>query len=78
MTAHTQTIAFRLWAYATPRGWDCTVTEAADALDVSLRALMGAIRVKGWGERFRTTQSHSIDLTYQSGMVSDFDGAVQQ
>ena len=76
MSPKAQAIAYRLWAYATPRGWDCTVTEAADALGVTRQAIAAVARCKGWGERFRSSTTHSIDMTVQSGMMHGFDDMV--
>lgn len=69
MTPRTEAIAFRLWAFASPRGWDCTPLEAADALGEPWRSIAVAIRCKGWATRFRTTQHHSFDITAQAGML---------
>lgn len=76
-TPRTEAIAFRLWAYASPRGWDCTAAEAADALDVSTRVIGAVSRRKGWTERFRVTHADPLSLTAQSGMVGDFDAVMQ-
>ena len=34
MTPTTETIAYRIWGYASPREWDCTPADVADALDI--------------------------------------------
>lgn len=54
MTARTDALAFRIWAYCTPRGWDCDLREIADALGVSWHSVRGACIRKGWSNRLRT------------------------
>lgn len=53
MNPKMETLAFRVWAYCTPRGWDCTSVEIAEALDVSTRRVTHIVREKGWANRVR-------------------------
>jgi hypothetical protein len=53
MTPRAQALAFRIWQYAEPLGWDCTVGEIADALGVGNRAISHMAEVKGWAIRLR-------------------------
>lgn len=78
MTPTTETIAYRIWGYASPREWDCTPADVADALDIPRRAVSSTIRIKRWAGRFRSTRIDWIDATRESGMMSGFDdmGAV--
>lgn len=48
MTPHSEAIADRIWAYAEPRGWNCTCGEIADALDVSPKLVSSIIVAKNW------------------------------
>ncbi|ETX26551.1 hypothetical protein [Roseivivax isoporae] len=56
MNPRNETIAFRLWAYCHPIGWDCTLREAADALDIPIAKARAVVRSKGWANRFRASQ----------------------
>lgn len=49
----TETIAYRIWGYAKPIGWDCTSTDIADALDLTAASVRRVIHLKGWGNRVR-------------------------
>lgn len=51
--AHFEALAFRVWAYANPLGWDCTAKEIADALGVDWHRVNWALRQKGWSGRLR-------------------------
>lgn len=51
-----EAIAFRLWQYAEQIGWNCTIAEAADAIDEPMNRVRGIVGSKGWGHRFRATR----------------------
>lgn len=53
MTPRTQALAFRIWQYCTPRGWDCTYAEIAEALNVDARAVGAIAQSRGWRNRLR-------------------------
>ena len=53
MTPRSEAIAFQIWAYATPLGWDCTVNEIADELGISYQMAAKICHVKGWHNRIR-------------------------
>ena len=78
MTPRTETIAYRIWGYASPREWDCTPADVADALDIPRCAVSSTIRIKRWAGRFRSTRIDQINATMESGMMCGFDdmGAV--
>lgn len=65
MTAWAQALAFRIWRYADPKGWDCTVAEVAEALDVNVNHLSRVIKMKRWEGRLRPMPR--MGSTYQSG-----------
>ena len=48
-------LAYRVWAYAEPLGWDCTVSEIADAIGASPTAVGRVVSLKGWQTRVRTS-----------------------
>ena len=64
MTPATQALAYRIWHYCTPRGWNCTHTEVADALGVSRRRVFGAVQSKRWAGRFRASMIDNWATSY--------------
>lgn len=67
-------LAFRIWAYATPRGWDVTSVELAEELGAPVPAIIATLRWRGWNTRVRKT---SIRYEYGpnalTAEVSDFE-----
>jgi hypothetical protein len=66
----TEALAFRIWAYATPRGWDCTATEIADHLETSYRTVSVIARLKGWSSRLRSLGVGEVDYEKASVLSS--------
>lgn len=66
MTPRTAALAYRIWAYASPRGWDVTIPEIAEALDVSWRHVSGALQRKGWNSRVRHVSARGADSAYKT------------
>lgn len=58
MTPRGHAIAFRIWQYCQPLGWDCTLAEVADALDEPLATVRAVIKLKNWGGRLRMTKTY--------------------
>ena len=58
-TARTHTLRYRIWAYATPRGWDATIAEIADALGEGVDRIRATIQHAGWASRVRVS-SHDV------------------
>jgi hypothetical protein len=59
VSPRSQRIAFQIWRYAHPLGWDVTVGEVADALRLSYQSVGRIAAHKGWSTRFRSTvQDH--------------------
>lgn len=54
MTPRGHAIAFRIWQYCRPLGWDCTRREIADALDLHVGTVASVVEKKGWDVRLRT------------------------
>jgi hypothetical protein len=50
-------IKFRIWQYAQPKGWDTTVPEVAEALDLPAAVVGQVVRCAGWRERFRVNMN---------------------
>ena len=61
-TPRTEAMAFRIWAYATAREWDCTHGEIAGALGLPLAQVRGVIAVKGWNQRLRNAKGRANDF----------------
>lgn len=51
MTPHMEALAYRIWAYANPRGWKCSYAEIADGTDISRDMVDLTIRAKKWTGR---------------------------
>lgn len=66
-----KTIAYRIWCYADPRGWDCTAGEIADALDITYQAVGHVCRIEGWTGRLRVTTQHAGAARGHWGHVSE-------
>lgn len=60
MSPKSEAIAFRMWAFATPLGWNTTILEVAEHLEVSESTVRIIARTKGWLDRFR---KHGRDVT---------------
>lgn len=55
MTPRSEALAFRIWQYADPLGWDCTTGEVAEAIGVSTARVARVCRMKGWKRRLRAS-----------------------
>lgn len=63
MSIQTEALAFRIWAFAKPKDWDCSVHDIADAVGESPQRTAGVCRVKGWTERLRSSGPGYRDIT---------------
>lgn len=61
MSPYTEAMAFRIWQYANPRGWDCTVGEIAEALDMHPSPVGRVCVMRGWHVRLRKTRLDAYD-----------------
>lgn len=64
MNPRTEAIAFRIWQYATPKGWDVTLREIADEIGLAIGVVRAIAARKGWSGRMRVTGKNSIDFNY--------------
>lgn len=71
----TQALAYRIWAYAQPREWNCTMQELADALGESVMRITIACRVKGWCGRVRTATTYAHGVNCVNGSARPFEVA---
>lgn len=51
MTPHMEALAYRIWAYANPREWDCSYAEIADGTGIGYDMVSRVISNKGWAGR---------------------------
>ena len=51
MTPHMEALAYRIWAYANPREWDCSYAEIADGTGIGYDLVARVISDKGWAGR---------------------------
>jgi len=51
MTPHIEALAYRIWAYASPREWECSHAEISDWTGISVAMVAHVIRAKGWQGR---------------------------
>lgn len=52
-----EALAFRVWAYCTPKGWDVTYQEVADEMGLHVNSIITLAQRKGWLGRFRTSSA---------------------
>jgi len=71
MTPRGHTIAYQIWAYANPRGWDCTSNEVADALGLDRRAVARVAGLQKWTERFRANAetAQTREMAFSRGVT---------
>lgn len=51
MTPHMEALAYRIWAYANPRGWKCSYAEIVDGTGIGYGMVANVISKKGWEGR---------------------------
>jgi hypothetical protein len=61
MNVKTEALAFRIWAFAKPKGWDCTIYDIADFVRETPQRIVGVCRVKGWNGRLRSSSPYYLD-----------------
>ncbi len=49
-------LEYRIWAFASPRGWNVTPGEIAAELGVTTQAIRGALERRRWSSRCRVTK----------------------
>ena len=52
-TPRTEAIAFRMWAYCEPLGWNCTFGEVAEHLGVNIKSVVSVATMRKWTDRMR-------------------------
>jgi hypothetical protein len=77
MTPATQALAFRIWQYCEPRGWDCTHGEVAEALGVPRASVSTTAHWRGWAGRFRSQTAYSYKSPFEPTRGAARDIAAQ-
>lgn len=65
LSPRTQALAYRIWAYCEPLGWDASVRDIAEALGEPISAISGTVGIKGWHTRLRAPEQ-SGELGYRA------------
>jgi hypothetical protein len=64
MTPRAQALAFRIWQYAEPKGWDVSESDISGALGEPAARIRAVIGHKGWGERLRKGVAYASAPTH--------------
>lgn len=56
MTPRSEALAYRIWAYAEPKGWDVSILELSIALDEHHGHIGRVCSAKDWTHRFRASE----------------------
>lgn len=57
----TEAVAYRIWGYAEPLGWNCTSAQIAEGIGEPIGAVRKVIGLKGWANRVRcNTRSNPV------------------
>jgi hypothetical protein len=67
----TEAVAFRIWQYAKPQGWNVTISDIASALDLNRRRVRATLAIKGWSTRVRASLPAENDLREDFRSVVD-------
>jgi hypothetical protein len=58
--------AFRIWQFANPREWDCSIEEIEAATGIRAQTIGYALAVKGWKGRLRAGRSEKNAAVYMA------------
>ena len=67
MSVKTEALAFRIWAFANPKDWDCTIQEISEAVGETPQRIAGVCRVKSWNQRLRSSGPDYRDTKFDTG-----------
>ena len=59
MSPADEALAFRIWQYANPIGWDCQMKDVAEHLGIHWQRVRSIALKKGWNERFRLSKQNN-------------------
>jgi hypothetical protein len=57
----TEAMAFRIWQYAEPLGWNCTHADVAKAIGETTQRVRRVCELKEWNGRMRSTKVDFLD-----------------
>ncbi|HMT45494.1 MAG TPA: hypothetical protein PKE59_00100 [Novosphingobium sp.] len=75
MSPASMVLAYRIYIFAVDRGWNCTLLEVAEALDVSVHRVTAVAIVKGWLRKFRAS-SREVGHSHRMNGRRVIDGVV--
>ena len=55
MNPKSEALAYRIWAFCEPRGWNVTISEVADALNEPTTTVHNIMRHRRWSSRIRVS-----------------------
>lgn len=58
----TEALAYRIWGHCTPKEWDCTIGEIADALGEPAARVYRVLQIKNWTGRVRAAIRHTNNV----------------
>jgi hypothetical protein len=71
LSPKSEALAFRIWAYAEPKGWDVLLADVASDLNVSIAQVRWVVTAKRWNSRFRGLKSPDSEI--RPGRLHSFD-----
>lgn len=71
-------LAYRVWCYADPLGWNCTASEIAAALGVTHQQVGHVLRIKGWTGKTRVALTDFTGSTRNAMTVADQDAILSR
>lgn len=58
LSPRSEALAYRIWGYCEPRGWNVLASEIAEALDEGVQRVSRILQAKDWQQRLRSTPPH--------------------
>jgi len=73
MNIRTEALAFRIWAFANPKDWDCTIHDIAAELEETPQRIASVCSRKLWIGRLRSSGPFYLDtkVNMEEGWGSD-------
>lgn len=69
----TNALAFRIWQIAEPLGWNISIPEIAQELNVGVTRIRRTVVLKGWSSRVRACKSVRAFRGQQMSLPVDFN-----
>lgn len=61
MNIRTEALAYRIWGFANPKQWDCTIHDIAEALRETPQRVSAVCSRKLWSSRLRSASPFYLD-----------------